>query len=152
MGIVFTATIGWRTTGENNITRQKMDNQQAPDNRAVIAIRKIKLKEGVSAETFERFAVKLANDEYGKLPGVKFYFGKGERGDEPKSYIYFMEFDSKSTRDYYAPAEDDNAKRSADAAKMVDEFFNKMYADFNKLAEVMTPSGKKGFVDYIITK
>jgi hypothetical protein len=110
----------------------------------------MKLKAGITADAFEQFAANAANDEYGKLPGVKFYFGKGERGDEPGSYLYFIEFDSKTTRDFYAPDEDDNAKRSAEAIRLLDVFFKKFDEDLHKLAEEITPAGKKGYVDYII--
>ncbi len=93
-GIALTAIISWKNN--NNETTIK----QNPDNRPLIAIRKVNLKPGLSAEAFEKFAVKTATGEYGKLPGVKIYFGKGERGDETGSYIYVFEFDSKATRDF----------------------------------------------------
>ena len=141
-GIAFTSITSGQT-GNETVTKQNSDNQP-------MAIRKIKLKPGVSAEAFEKFAVKTANREYANLPGVKIYFGKGERGDEPNSYAYFFEFDSKATRDFYAPAEDDNSKTSAEAKKFLDIFFNKYNPEFDKMAEVITPAGKKGYVDYII--
>jgi hypothetical protein len=127
-----------------------IDKNKKPDSRPVIALRKMKLKAGITAEAFEKFSVKAANDEYGKLPGVKFYFGKGERGDEPGSYLYFIEFDSKTTRDFYAPAEDNNSKRSDEATRLLDGFFKNFDQDLDKLAEVITPAGKKGYVDYIV--
>jgi hypothetical protein len=148
-GILFTAIISW---GNKTPGHHFGFNRQSPDSRPVLAMRKIKLKEGVSAEIFEKFAIKVANDEIGKLPGIKFYYGKGERGDEPGSYVLFMEFDSKTTRNFYAPAEDDNSKRNAEATKLVDGFFGKYTPEFDKLAEVITPAGKKGYVDYIILK
>lgn len=100
-GILFTAVISW-----NNKTSDHPFGfyRQNPDIRPVLALRKVKLKEGVSIETFEMFAIRAANNEFGKLPGVKFYYGKGERGDEPGSYISVFEFDSKITRNFYAPA------------------------------------------------
>lgn len=81
---------------------------------------------------------------------MKFYFGKSERGDELGSYLYFIEFDSKITRNFYAPAEDNNDKRSAEVNRLLDVFFKKFDEDLDKLAEVITPAGKKGYVDYII--
>jgi hypothetical protein len=146
-GITFTMIISWETHDNEKI--YTTDN---PDSSPVLAIRKIKLKSGVTAEAFEKFAAKVANDEFGKLPGVKFYYGKGERGDEPNSYVLFMDFDSKTTRNFYAPSEDDDSKRTAEAAKMVNDFFIKYNPEFDKLAEVVTPAGKKGYVDYIILK
>jgi hypothetical protein len=148
-GILFTSVISW----ENKSPEPKPAvNNQNPDSRPVLAIRKVKLKQGVSPDSFEKFTTKVANDEFGKLPGVRFYFGKGERGDEPGSYVFFMEFDSKTTRNFYAPAEDDNSKRTAEAAKLVDDYFKKYSPEFEKLAEVITPAGKKRYVDYIILK
>jgi hypothetical protein len=48
--------------------------------------------------------------------------------------------------------EGDNSKRSEEASKMVDDFFAKYNPEFDKLAEVIIPAGKKGYVDYIILK
>src|SRR6266540_4360462 len=104
-GIALMAIISWKNNNEDSV-------KQDPENRPIIALRKIKLKAGVSAEAFEKFAIKAKNDEYCKLPGLKIYFGKGERGDEPDSYVYFLEFDSKATRDFYVPQEDDISKSS----------------------------------------
>jgi hypothetical protein len=146
-GIFFTAIISW--TGNNKQTNSEGANS---DSNPVIAVRKIKLKEGVSTDAFEKFAVRVAHDEFGKLPGVKFYYGKGERGDEPGSYVMFYEFDSKTTLLHYAPGEDDNSKRSPEVTKMVDAFYAKFNPEFNKLAEVIKPAGKKGYVDYLILK
>jgi len=149
--IAVTTLVSWKSNEHKNLTDKTIIDKK-PDNRPVIALRKMKLKAGITAEAFEKFAVKAANDEYGKLPGVKFYFGKGERGDEPGSYIYFIEFDSKTTRDFYAPAEDNNSKRSEEAARLLDAFFKKFDEDMGKLAEVITPAGKKGYVDYVVLR
>ena len=151
MGIAFTAILSWKNNDDKSASL-KFNNPQSPESNPVIALRKIKLKDGVSGDAFEKFAMKVSNDEFGKLPGVKLYFGKGERGDEPGSYILFMDFDSKAARNFYAPGEDDNVKRSVEAAKMVDAYFAKYSPEFDKLAEVITPAGKKGYVDYIILK
>jgi hypothetical protein len=145
--------ISWKSNVHKNISGKAINHEsENPDSRPVIALRKMKLKAGITADDFEQFAAKAANDGYGKLPGVKFYFGKGERGDEPGSYLYFMEFDSKTTRNFYAPDEDDNAKRSAEAIRLLDVFYKKFDEDLHNLAEVITPAGKKGYVDYIIIK
>lgn len=146
-GVVFTMIISWEAQDD-----KKLYTTDNPDINPVLAIRKIKLKSGVTADAFEKFAAKVANDEFGKLPGVKFYYGKGERGDEPNSYVLFMDFDSKTTRNFYAPSEDDDSKRTPEAAKMVNDYFTKYSPEFDKLAEVVTPAGKKGYVDYIILK
>ncbi len=71
-------------------------NIKNPETRAVIAIRKVKLKSGASAEAFEKWAAKLANDEYGKVPGVKYYVAKGERGGRNrKLYMWWNSIRSK---------------------------------------------------------
>lgn len=101
-GIAFTAIIGWNSHDDKKIAHQS-NSISNPDSRSVLAVRKIKLKAGITTEAFEKFATKVANDEFGKIPGVKFYYGKGERGDDPGNYIFFMDFDSKSTRDFYGP-------------------------------------------------
>jgi hypothetical protein len=150
-GIFFTAIISW--TGNNKQTNSEGANS---DSNPVIAVRKIKLKEGVSADAFEKFAVRVAHDEFGKLPGVKFYYGKGERGDDPGSYLLFYEFDSKTTRNFYAPTEGaengTQIKRTPEAEKMVNDYFSKYNPEFGKLAEVIKENGKKGYIDYIILK
>ncbi len=124
---------------------------QHPDSRPIIAMRKVKLKEGVSADAFEKFAIKIASGEYGSLPGAKFYYAKGERGDETGSYISFIEFDSKATRDFYAPVADDNTKTPPEVRKMIEAFFGKFDQEAGKLVEA-AGSGKKGYTDYIILK
>ncbi len=107
--MVLIAGINWKKNDSSYKTN--------PDSRPIIAMRKVKLKEGVSAEVFEKFAVKVASGDYGNLPGVKFYYGKGERGDETDSYILFMEFDSKATRDFYAPVANDNTTTPTEVKK-----------------------------------
>lgn len=149
-GILFTILIAWSDNSQN----QK--STVAPDSNRILAIRKIKLKEGVTEAAIEKFAIRVANDEFGILPGVRLYCGKGERGDEPGTYVLFMDFDSKTTRNFYSPEEGKQdgmeIKRSAEAEKMVNALFSKYTPEFNKLAEVIIPSGKKGYVDYIILK
>jgi hypothetical protein len=149
-GILFTAIISWT----DNSTNKNSDSN--PDANPVLAVRKIKLKEGVSTDAFEKFAVRVAHDEFGKLPGVKFYYGKGERGDDPGSYLLFYEFDSKTTRNFYAPTEGaengTQIKRTPEAEKMVNDYFSKYNPEFGKLGEVIKEEGKKGFIDYIILK
>lgn len=145
-GIIFAAIIGWNSNAEKNTVKfREISN---PDSRPVIAVRKIKLKPNITAETFEKFATRVTNDEFGKFPGVKFSFGKGERGDEIGSYVVFWEFDSRFTRDFYAPSE--NKKASPEALKFIEDYFNKYDPEFSKVAEVITPAGKEGYTDYLI--
>jgi hypothetical protein len=143
-GIILTAIVSWKDN------TNQIGSRQSPNNNPVLALRKIKLKDGISADVFEKFARRVSHNEFGKLPGVKLYFGKGERGDEPNCYVLFMDFDSKVTRNFYAPVEDDNSKTSPEASKMVNAFFVKYNPEFDKLCEVATPAGKKGYVDYLI--
>ncbi len=151
-GVVFIAATSWKNNDVNNpVNQNAVITSQHPDSRPILAMRKVKLKEGVSAEALEAFAVKVAEGEYGNLPGTKFYYGKGERGDETGSYILFMEFDSKATRDFYSPVADDNTKTPAEVRKLIDGFFNKFSPEADKLTEPAT-TGKKGYADYIILK
>jgi hypothetical protein len=150
MGIAFTAIISWKDNQDKKTVTQ-VKNISNSENRPILAIRKIKLKEGVTAESFEKFAIKAKNGDYCKLPGVKIYFGKGERGDEPDTYLYFLEFDSKLTRDFYAPDADNanSPKTGPDAKKLLDSYVNNFMMEFNKLADFQM-NGKKGYTDYII--
>ncbi|MFN2438864.1 MAG: hypothetical protein ABR503_06660 [Chitinophagaceae bacterium] len=152
-GITSTVIISWKNNkGDKTGNQTAIATAKHPDNRAILAVRKVKLKPGITAEAFESFAVKVAAGEFGNLPGAKFYFGKGERGDEPGSYLSFIEFDSKATRDFYAPVAEDNTKTSAEVTKMLNAYFSKYNVEFNKLAEVITVTGKKNYTDYIILK
>jgi hypothetical protein len=103
MGISVTAILSWKNNDENVAKQGTRYNMPNPDSRPIIALRKLKLKSGISAEEIEKYAVKLAHKEYGKIPGAKEYIAKGERGDEVGNYIYVTEFDSKITRDFYYP-------------------------------------------------
>lgn len=146
-GIIFTAIIGWNSNDDKKIENKSIEisNYQS---RPIIAVRKIKLKTGVTPEAFEKFVTRVTNDEFGRFPGVKFNYGKGERGDEIGSYVVFWEFDSKLTRDFYAPEGD--KKTSPEALMFIDNFFNKYSPEFDKLAEVVVPAGKEGYTDFLI--
>ncbi len=152
LGITITGVISWKTHDRENKSNHIMkDKLQNNDSRTILAMRKVKLKAGASAEAFETFAEKLAKGDYGSLPGAKFYYGKGERGDEVGSYIYFIEIDSKATRDFYAPVADDNTKTSVEVRKMIDAFFSKFSPEAGKYVEEVA-TGKNGYTDYIILK
>jgi hypothetical protein len=149
-GIALSAIIGWKSNNNENATKHAIRYDASnPDSRPILSLRRVKLRPGVSVDAFEKFAVKVAEGEYGHLPGVKFFYGKGERGDEPNSYIFFMKFDSKNTRDFYAPVADDNTKTSTEVKKMIDTFFSKFSPEAEKLVEEIA-TGKKGYTDYII--
>jgi hypothetical protein len=147
-GIAVTATISWKSNNSDNMTKTSLNyNIKNPETLAVIAIRKVKLKSGASAEAFEKWAAKLANDEYGKVPGVKYYVAKGERGGEIGSYIYVVEFDSKQTRDFYYPAA---APMSPEATKLLQPW-QKFADELEKMAIIeIVNTGKENFTDYIV--
>ena len=152
-GLIIMGIIGWKSNDheQHKPDQNIQDKFKNADNQAILAVRKVKLKAGVSAEAFEKFAVDAANGEYGSLPGAKVYYGKGERGDEVGSYLSFIEFDSKRTRDFYAPVADDNSKTAPEVKKMIDTFFSKFSPEADKYVEVVA-TGKNGYTDYIILK
>lgn len=147
-GIATSAILSWNVKDASS--RQLIVTEKvSPDNKPVMAIRKIKLKQGTSEQTFNAFASKVANNEYGKVPGAKFYIVKGERGDEVGTYLFVIEFDSKGTRDFYYPTEGaDSTQISADARKLLLPW-NGIAADFGKIAEVVT-TGKLSYTDYVL--
>lgn len=138
-GLLLPLLIGWKDSRQENAKVS-----------AVLAIRKIKLKPGTTEAAMDQFASRVAQGEFGKLPGVRIEFAKGERGDEPGSYVLLMHFDSKATRDFYAPDEAIQGKRSDQVTKMIDDYFKAYNAEFDKLAEQVKPPGKEGYVDYLI--
>ncbi|MEP6513716.1 MAG: hypothetical protein ABJA79_07595, partial [Parafilimonas sp.] len=143
LGITVTAIISWKS----NHTEATVNKLRNPDSRPVIAIRKVKVKAGVSDQAFEQFAEKVAHSDYGKLPGVKEYFAKGERGDEVGTYLYVWEFDSKITRNFYFPVANDssNAASSAEAKKFLQTL--DPANEFSKMVEVMN-TGQNSYTDY----
>ena len=147
-GITFMAIIGWNNTS----TKKNFSNNNhinSPDSRPMIALRKLKLKPNVSAEEFEKFAVKVANGEYGKIPGVKEFIAKGERGDEIGNYIYVIEFDSKTSRDFYFPVPGtDTSKTSAEALKFLNSLTDQ--TEFAKMADIVPTD--QSYTDYVVLK
>jgi hypothetical protein len=147
-GMATTALIGWKTDNEKTIAKALHDRAN-PDSRPVMAIRKVKTKAGVAAQSFEQWATKLPANEYGKIPGAKFYIAKGERGDEAGTYLFVIEFDSKHTRDFYYPvAGADSSKISADARRLLQPW-NAIASEFGKMGEVVS-TGREGYTDFII--
>ena len=72
----------------------------------IVAVRDVTLKDGVSAEAFERFAVEKFTPVFEhQVPGVKAFIMKGDRGDKKGSYSYVLIFDSANTRNFYYPFE-----------------------------------------------
>lgn len=147
-GMFLTAMISWKDTSNKNAAKQTTYyNAFNPDARPVISLRKVKLKPGVSSETFEQFAVKIARNEYGKFPGLKTYFAKGDRGDETGSYIYVMEFDSKVSRNFYAPVPDsDDSQTSAEAKKFLSKVAAGL-AEFSTMADIVPTA--TSYTDYV---
>jgi hypothetical protein len=148
LGASVMAIISWKNNNDEKGKKQISNNLPNPDARPIIAIRKLKLKTGASADTLEDFAVKLAHNEYSKMPGVKEYIAKAERGDDMGSYIYVTEFDSKITRDFYYPIPGgDSSKTSPEALKFLHS--GTPGPDLSHSIELV-PSGKEGYTDYIV--
>jgi hypothetical protein len=114
LGMTVTTIVSWKNNNNKNSQRQSADyNTPNTDVRQMIAIRRLKLKQGVSPESFEKFITeKLSHNAYA-APGIKEYVAKGERGDDVGNYIHILMFDSKTTRDVYFPAPGTNADMPA---------------------------------------
>lgn len=141
--------LSWHNKNNNHQKKPAGYFAPADDNRPVIAIRKMKLKPGASAEEFNKLAQKIAHKDFGALPGVKEYIAKGERGDEVGTYIYVIEFDSKKTRDFYYPKPgSDGSDASADAKRLMQSLDTSANQQFGKLVE-MVPGGA-GYTDYLV--
>ena len=70
-----------------------------------LVIRPITLEEGVGPEAFEEFVKEYSSALEGLIPGVKLLIMKGDRGLNKGKYIYLIDYDSVSTRNFYFPEE-----------------------------------------------
>lgn len=147
-GIAVTAAVGWKNNPAIELQPAYHASKANPDNRRIIAIRKMKLKPGVTAEQFEAFAKQVAEGDHGALPGIRLYFGKADRGQEIGTYVGFTEFDSKATRSFYAPTADNADKDATEAAKkMLEPYFSQYLPTLGKLCEIPFPDV---YTDYLI--
>ena len=72
----------------------------------VIALRDIKIKEGVDMDEFERYvAGQLVPAYQAFVPGMQVFVMKADRGLEKGKYVLAYTFDTAATRDYYFPEE-----------------------------------------------
>ena len=104
LGMSVVAIISWKTNNnDKRVTVKREVTHASIGNNMIVAIRKIKLKSGASADAFEKLAVEKIAPQNGMLPGYKDYVLKGERGDDAGNYLVVSVFDSKQTRDFYFP-------------------------------------------------
>ena len=73
----------------------------------VYGLHRVRLRPGVAAEEFERFALTafIPALQAVHADGVEFALLKGERGAQAGEYQFLMVFDSVETRDRYFPGE-----------------------------------------------
>ena len=103
---------------------QKKASMSKDNQTDIIALRVIKLLDGVKSKDFEKFAGGELVSTFNKLvPGVTAYVMKGNRGTGKGGYMFVQVFDSLERRNFYWP---DDGKRSEEAIKLwkpVNEFF-----------------------------
>jgi len=147
LGISVTAVIGWKNNNNNSSVKHVANyNQQNSEGAQVIAIRRLKLKSGVSPESFEKFISEKFSTSY-VFPGVREYIAKGERGDDAGNYIHVLIFDSKTTRDVYFPAAATNAEMPASIKSLIDASGKREQELGNMVSLVPTDSS---YTDYVV--
>lgn len=72
----------------------------------VVSVRELQLKDGVSAQEFERYvATEYAPALESAIPGMEVSLLKGDRGKRKNAYLLVWEFDSVQRRNEYFPQE-----------------------------------------------
>ena len=116
----------------------------------IVAVRDITLKEGVSIEDFEKFAVEEFSPVFEQqVPGVKAFIMKGNRGDKKGSYSYVLIFDSTNTRDFYYPFEHGGEKSVPATSEKL--WLPARKAIYEELVKYVDGIGEtEGYTDYIV--
>ncbi len=91
--------------------------EAAEENRAAVpqllGIHHLSLRDGVSAEEFERFVIEEWNPVMADLyPGIRQTVLKGERNAEPSQYRLVFDIQSARVRDWYWPQSGEGSEAS----------------------------------------
>ena len=116
----------------------------------IVAVRDITLKDGVTVEEFERFAVEEFSPVFEQqVPGVKAFIMKGNRGDKKGSYSYVLIFDSVNTRDFYYPFEHGGEESVPATSEKL--WLPAREAIYDKLVKYVDGIGEtEGYTDYVV--
>ena len=116
----------------------------------IVAVRDLTLKDGVDAADFEKFAIEKFTPVFQqKVPGVKAYIMKGNRGDKKGSYSYVLIFDSENTRDFYYPFEHGGEESVPATSEPL--WLPAREAIYTELVKYVDMIGEtKGYTDYLV--
>ena len=110
----------------------------------VVAIRYLELKDNVSIEDFEKFAIDEYNPNFNRvIPGLKVYIAKSDRGIAINSYSLIMEFDSQVVRNTMIPEQ-----KSSDWLNAIFEERD-LWTLWNKINEYVTEESMDNYNDFI---
>jgi len=146
LGITITAIVSWENNNGSSAKNSSGYKQENGDNAPIIAIRRLKLKSGVSSESFEKLVSEKFSDSY-VFPGVREFIAKGERGDDAGNYIHVLIFDSKTTRDVYFPASGTNADMPASIKTLMDAT-SKREQDLGNMVNLIPTDSS--YTDYVV--
>ncbi len=139
-------------TNKRNVASSTLPSSEVlfTDPGNIVAVRDITLKEGVSVEDFERFAVEEFSPVFEQeVPGVKAFIMKGNRGDKKGSYSYVLIFDSTNTRDFYYPFEHGGEESvPATSEKLWLPARKAIYEDLVKFVDGIGET--EGYTDYVV--
>jgi hypothetical protein len=120
---------------------------QAPtgDNaRRVMALREVTLKNGASAQEFEKyFSEVYARTMAERIPGLQVYLLRGERGERQGKYVMVYELDSLARRNEYWPQPDVASERITQLTQNMPQF------EFDKHLEA---GSGNAYTDYLVLK
>ena len=110
----------------------------------VVAFRLLKLKDNVSIEDFEKFAMEEYNPSFDRVvPGLKSFIAKSDRGVAVNSYSLIMKFDSQIVRNTMIPEQ-----KSSDWLNSIFEEKD-LWTLWNKINEYVTEESMNNYNDFI---
>ena len=110
----------------------------------VVAFRLLKLKDNVSIEDFEKFAMEEYNPSFDRVvPGLKNFIAKSDRGVAVDSYSLIMKFDSQIVRNTMIPEQ-----KSSDWLNSIFEEKD-LWTLWNKINEYVTEESMSNYNDFI---
>ncbi|HUE77909.1 MAG TPA: hypothetical protein VMM83_08210, partial [Longimicrobiales bacterium] len=105
--------------------------QSGDDARPVLSVRELTLKPGASAQEFEKHFAEIVGPWFEqRIPGVRAYLARGERGDRTNAYLLLYEFDTLARRNEYFPQPGVQSERFKQLAGVIPDFGLDKYTDY----------------------
>ena len=116
--------------------------QSGDDARPTMSVRELTLKPGASAQEFEKHVAEIVGPWFEeRIPGVRAYLVRGERGDRTNAYLLIYEFDTLARRNEYFPQPGVQSERFQQLAGVIPDFGLDKYTDY-----------AGGYTDYVVLK